>query len=614
MKKTEKEYIKLLEQASDAYYNSEDTVMTDEEFDNLRDEFKALYPKSKYLKEVGAKSKQSSFKKVKHRIPMGSLLKTNTPEETKFFHEKYALSKEVCWSEKLDGLSISLLFEKGEFTQAITRGDGIEGEDVTENVRKMKFRKTLKSKYSGDIRAEIILPLDTFKKEFSDKANPRNAASGAVRRLDGERCEHLEVYCYYIDGDYKTEMERFDSIKSLGLDTPKHGLCKNFDEIQKVWERYEKKDREKAPYEIDGIVLFVNDVATQDELGIVDGRPRYARAYKFSAQSAVTEIEEVIWQVGRTGRITPVAKIRPVNVAGATISNVSLHNLAEIKRKNLQLNQVVYVERKGDVIPQITKSIGEGTQIEILKKCPSCDSRLVEEDIFLLCKNSKNCPEQEIQNLIFWITALDIKGFGDKMVRKLFEQGLVKSPSDFYSLKEEDIAGIERSGDRLAKKLITELHSKKEVEPELFIKAIGMEDFGEGVAKLILEKHRFQDLFSLTEEQLLDIHGIGEETAKKVVVGLKENKVKIKELLKIISLKEKKQGSLSGKSFCFTEVRDKELEKRIKEMGGVISDSVNKNLSYLIVKSLEGSSSKKEKAKKLNIPMVVITEIDKILE
>lgn len=612
MKRSEAEYIKILTKASEDYYNDLPS-MSDEEFDKIYDEFKKLYPKSKFLSIVGARV-QSNFKIVKHEILMGSLLKVNTLDEFVFWWEKYAESKLVLWSEKIDGLSISLFYKNGVFTQAITRGDGSEGEDVTENVRQMKFEKKLKKKFTGFIRGEIVLTKDLFKKYFSDKANPRNAAAGSVRRLDGTGCEHLSVYCYFIeDESIKTETERFKELEKLGLNTPKYGICKTSEEVQKVWQEYESSKRESADYEIDGICVYVDSVKDQEELGVVDNRPRYARAYKFSPQSAVSSLEQINWQVGRTGRVTPVAKITPVNVAGALITNVSLHNLAELKRKNIKIGAVIHVERKGDVIPQITKCLGDGTAVSIPKKCPSCSSKLVEEDIFLMCNNLE-CPEQNIQNLLFWLKTLDIKGFGDKMVEKLYNEKIVTKIEDFYKLTESQIAELDRSGEKLAKKLVTELHSKKSLEPELFIKALGVQDLGESVSKIILEKHKFEDIFELTFDDLIKIHGIGKETANTVVSGLKRKKQEIKKLLKIVSLKEKKQGKLSGKSFCFSEIRDKNLEERIKNEGGTIADGVNKTLTLLIVKSLQGTSSKIEKAKKNNVPIIEISQVESIFK
>lgn len=609
--KTRKDYIDLLKKASDSYYNDE-PVMTDEEFDNLRDEFEKQFPGDSFLKEVGSKVR-SSFKVTKHEIPMGSLLKVNTESETLFWIEKYAQNKEFIWSEKIDGLSISLYYEKGEFKKAVTRGDGVEGEDVTENVRRMQFTKKLKFPFTGFVRGEIVLEKKDYETFFSDMKNPRNAAAGSVRRIDGQRCEHLKIFTYWIDGEYSKEEERFLKLKELNLKTPAFGIAQNISEIQKVWEKYESGVRDKTPYEIDGLCLYVNSVADQDELGIIDNRPRYARAYKFSPQSATSRIESVEWFVGRTGRVTPVAKITPVNVAGALITNISLHNVAEIERKGILINQIVHIERKGDVIPQITKVVGGGTPIVIPTVCPCCSTTLVRDEIFITCPN-KSCPEQEVQSLLFWLKTLDIKGFGDKMVQKLYETNKVRKIKDFYTLSEKDISGLERSGEKLAQKLIKELHSKTSLEPEVFIKALGMEDFGEGVAKLLLEKHRFESIFSLAKEDLLLIHGIGDETAKKVVSGLRDNKSQIESLLKIVSLKEKTQGPLSGQTFCFTGFRDKEKESLIKSLGGSMKDTVNKTLNYLITKDLESGSSKIEKAKSNGVKVITLEELGTLLK
>lgn len=611
MIKKESEYIKILKKASNDYYN-EQPSMSDEEFDKIYDEFKKLYPKSKYFKTVGSEV-SSNIKKVKHEILMGSLLKINNIEELNFWFNKYAEKNEIVWSEKVDGLSISLYYENGIFKQAVTRGDGSVGEDVTENIKKSNLLKKLRNNYTGFIRGEVFLTKKNFDKYFSDKINPRNAASGTLRRLDGERSEYLDIVCYWLNESFKNEKDRLDKIKSLGLQTPKYGLCKDLESIQKVWKNYEDGKRDSSDYEIDGICLYINSVKIQEELGIIDNRPRYARAYKFSPKEAITTLESVEWQVGRTGRITPVAKVIPVNVAGALITKVSLHNIAEIKRKNIKINSVVHIERKGDVIPQITKSVGGTKDIKLINKCPSCRSELVRDEIFLSCLN-KECPKQNILSLLFWLKTLDIKGFGDKMVEKLFMTGKVLKIEDFYSLTEKDISSLERSGEVLSKKLIEELNSKRTIDPEIFIKGLGINGFGEGDSKLVLNKYSFNQLLDLDYESLLEIDGIGEETAKKAIEGLKDKKNEIRSLLKFITLKEKVDGKLSGKSYCFSGFRDKNLENKIKENGGTVTDSFNKNLSALIVKSEQESSSKIEKAKKNNIKIIELSKVDSIFD
>lgn len=609
--KTEKEYIKELKAAAKAYYNDE-PLMSDEEFDNLLEEFQSLYPKSKYLKEIGA-APNANFPVVKHKIQMGSLLKVKLPEEVSFWIEKYAGTKGFVWSEKVDGLSCYFYFQDGVFTQAIKRGDGIEGEDITENVARIDFPKKLKKKVSGHFRGELFLTKKSFEKHFSDKKNARNAAGGLISRIDGQGCEHLSVMFYFVEGDFKEEIERFEYISDLGLPTPKYGLVNSLSEISKIWEKYEQGLRDKTGYEIDGLCLYANDVTVQKELGSVNNRPRYARAYKFSSQSAVTKLREVILQVSRTGRINPVGKVDPVDVAGAQITFVSLHNFEEIKRLGLKLNQVVHIERKGDVIPQITKGVGPGQTIQEPTKCPCCQSKVKREEIFIYCTNPQ-CPEKVIQSLVYWTQTLDLKGLGDKMIKKLYEANKLVAIKDFYLLKEKDLSELERSGEKIAKKIINEIHSKKSLDPETLLKGLGIEELGMTTSKLILDHHSFDKIFDLTAEDLINISGIGEITAKKVVSGLSEFKDQIMDLLNHVELKAKVEGKLSGQSFCFTGFRDSTLEQKIKALGGVISSGVNKNLTYLIVKDLDDSSSKIEKAKKNNIKIIKLDDVDQILK
>lgn len=598
-KKSAKFYTEILDKASKDYYLNQPS-MSDEDFDNLLEEFKKIYPNHDYFKKVGSKIIESNFIKTKHQIPMGSLMKINQKEELDQWFLKYAKKNPILWSEKIDGLSISLKFVDGSFTQAITRGDGEVGEDVTQNVNKMKFVKKLKQKFSGHIRGEIFLKKSDFENHLNHFANPRNASAGIVRRLDGEQSEFLSIYCYWIEGNFENESDRFKKIEELGLKTPNWGLCKNEDQIQSVWKDYEDKKRNDLDYEIDGICLYINDVSIQDELGIIDNRPRFARAYKFSPQSAVSKLLGINWQAGRTGRITPVAQIEPVNVAGAVISNVSLHNLAEINRLGIKKGSIIHVSRAGDVIPKITKALEGKGGLDIPHNCPACNHEVVREDIFLICPNVL-CSAKRIESLLFWIKTLDVKGFGDKMIAKLYEKKLVLEIKDFYKLTDKDIADLDRSGEKIAQKLIKALHDKKEIEAPIFLKALGIEDFGESVAKLILDKYPFSKIFNLNTKDLTEIHGIGPETAQKVVSGLKERKKEIDNLLKVIKILEKSEGVLSGKSYCFSEFRDKNLEMKIKSNGGTISDSVNKGLTALIVKNKNGTSSKIEKAKKYGI-------------
>lgn len=609
-----KELEDLISYHNDRYYNDKGEI-SDREYDRLVKELKKLDPKNKLLKKVGAKV-SSSLPKIKHKIPMNSLDKVNTVEEVTDWFEKY-INDEVLWSEKIDGLSVEASFENGVFNQAVTRGDGFIGEDVTFTVSKVNFPKKLKKNYTGAIRGEVKINKDDFLKYFKEKKTARNAASGILRRLDGDKAEFLTVAFYQIDIDVKTEKEKMEYIEMLGLPTPKWGVAKNIAEIQKVWDSYHNEKRDKLNYEIDGIVLTHNRISEHHELGSVSNRPRFARAYKFESEGEETKILDVTNQVGRTGKITPVAEITPTDVGGATISRVTLHNYKEIRRLNLKLNQKVIVERKGDVIPQITEALEKyGDEIVIPKKCPCCGSKLEISDdlISIVCTNHDNCTDQLIQGLHFWLKSIGVKDIAEKMVEKLFEAKKVQHIIDFYKLKVEDISSLERSGEKIAIKIIDEINSKRDLEPEIFLAALGIDQLGDGTSKLMLQNRSFTQIIEGKNLNLTDIHGIGDITAQAVELGLTKRNKEIKELLRYISIKEKASGSLNGKSFCFTEVRDKQLEEDIKAQGGNIVDGVNKALSYLIVKDINGGSSKIVKAKKYGVTIIPIEDARKVFK
>ena len=604
-----KELVKLIKYHKNLYYNNIPEI-SDQEFDRLVNELKQLDPKNKELSKVGAKV-SSKLKKVKHKIPMGSLEKVNTLDEVTDWFNKY-INNNILWSEKVDGLSLEVYFENGLFKQAITRGDGDVGEDVTHNVEKINFKQKLNKAYTGYIRGEVKIDKDIFEKYFSEMKNPRNAASGVIRRLDSEKSNLLSIVFYQIDINVVTEEEKMKYIESLGLSTPNWGMAKNLEEIQKVWNEYSDKKRKKLNYEIDGLVLTHNIIKEQEELGSVGNKPRYARAYKFESEGAETILLNITNQVGRTGIITPVGEIEPVTVSGALISRVTLHNYKEVNRLGLKLNQKVIVERKGDVIPQITQVINnKGNDILIPKKCPCCESKLELSDdlISIFCLNHKDCKDQVVQNLLFWLQQIGVKGIAEKMVLKLFETKKVLKISDFYKLSVNDISSLERSGDKIAVKIIDELNNNKNLEAETFLAALGIDGLGDGNSKLLLQHFSLDDLINDKNLNLTSIHGIGDITAKSITSGLTERKKEIIDLLKIITIKEKSSGKLNGMSFCFTEVRDKQLENDLKSQGAIISDSVNKTLSFLIVKDINGSSSKIQKAIKLGIKIIPIDQV-----
>jgi DNA ligase (NAD+) len=558
---------------------------------------------------------------------MGSQAKVNTPAElidwAKKQQEKIKTKFKFGISEKVDGFSLSLKYLAGELVQAITRGDGLIGEDVTVNVKKMKqVPLTLPNKLNATFRGEAVLFIEDFNEFFPDKANPRNAAAGTVRRLDGERCEHLTFLCYDVllenEAQITTEAEKYEILKKLGFVTPIFSLVDSLEEVIKVWQEYETGKRQNSEYEMDGLVITVNSLADQKVLGIVDQRPRYSRAFKFSAQMGETEIEKVEWFVGRTGRITPVAVVTPIKLAGVTITNITLHNLSEITRLGVTLNSKVLIKRAGDVIPKIERLIKVGTKaIDIPAHCPSCQEATVAEDIFLWCRN-KACPAQGYGGLLHWVKSLEIKGFGDELVQQLFDAKMVVEPADFYKLTVKDIAGLDRRGEKSATKVLEALHAKKELTVPEFIKGLGIPQVSDKIAEVVqAQYHTLPEITEASVAELSAIHGIGEIFAQKLKTGLQERKQIIKKLLEQVTLKPYEVisgGSLSGQSFCFTGVRDKNLEKDIAKLGGKIASGVSKTLTFLVAKDVEENSSKLVKARELGVKIVTLSEAQQLVQ
>lgn len=630
--KTAKEYVEILNKASEAYYNSDKTIMSDSEYDAIFDEFKKKFPKHPFFKTVGAKISSPSFKKTKHSIAMGSQSKVNTFSElqdwinksldkVKSLISKNNLTPSFLVSEKIDGFSLSLRYEKGELIEAITRGDGIEGEEVTANVKKMEaVPLTISLLEPLTVRGEAVLTKDKFKKFFSDKANPRNAAAGTVRRLDGERCEHLKFLAYDLisEKELPTEEYKLLLLEKLGFESPNYWVCLDVNKIHKIWQEYESDKRDSLPYEMDGLVVCINEKLLQNSLGIIDKRPRYSRAYKFSSQEGSTEIIDIAWYAGRTGRITPVAELNPLSLAGVTIKHATLHNLSELLKLKVTIGAKVQVKRAGDVIPKVERVLVEGNKkLSIPSSCPSCGENTSVEETFLMCHNS-NCPAKHYENLLHWVKTLEIKGFGEELVNQLNEANLLSSPADFYTLTTEDIASLERRGEKSAEKVLKELKERTKISLPLFIKALGIINFSDKTAELVQPYFLTIDKLLLAqEEDLIKIHGVGEIVAKAIVNGLKERKSLIKKLLNYITIlpytTPPKNGKLSGKSFCFTGVRDKNLEKTIISLGGKIASGVSKELTYLVAKDPEENSSKLIKAKDLKVKILTLNEAQELV-
>jgi DNA ligase (NAD+) len=627
--KTLQDYLDFFKEADYHYYITGESKYADSYYDKIKDEFEEKFPDHEYKKQIGAEVK--SDKKVALENQMGSQKKIYTKNELIDFvqssFDKVQNNDLLFISDKLDGLSMSLKYINGKLVQGATRGDGKFGEDVTSNIKLIKtIPHLLSESVNCNVRGEVILSLSKLveinkeKEKNGDEKlikNCRNGAVGIIGRDDGVNSNQLTFFAYDISGGtlFHSEKEKFEYLIKLGFIVPRYYLCKNPDEVQSLWEQYESHLRNEYDYETDGLIVSLNTKANQDVLGIIDNRPRYSRAYKFTAQVVQTEILDIVWEVGRTGRITPVAELRPVPIAGVTVSNVTLHNLSQIVKNNISIGDTIEIQRSGDVIPKFNRVLNSTGLKKINKpiKCPACGGAVSEDKTFLLCKNEK-CSGRAYENLLHWITTVEVQGFGAKLVSQLCKAGLVKNIIDFYQLQESDIAILERRGDKTAKKVLKELHDKKEIALNIFIKALGVVNFSANSVDLIEAKYpTIESLFLATKEELIAIHGIGDAVAD-AILSIKNRKEEIEELLTVISIKKKQ--SLSNKfsktSVCFTGVRDKNLEMIITQNGGKITNSISRDLTYLVAKDPTGSSSKLDKAKSLGVKIISLTEASKI--
>jgi DNA ligase (NAD+) len=619
---------KLLTEASSAYYNG-DAQMSDAEFDDLVDELRQLAPKSKVLKKIGAPAKASGFVETRHERPMGSLLKVNTLEDVTAWFLKYT-SGAVFWSEKLDGFSLSLTYKEGKLLQAVTRGDGITGEDILVNVLKMHgIPKRIDFEGIAYVRCEAMLLIDDWKTHFPTKANPRNAAAGTARRHDGVGSEHLTVFAHDVispDFDFVTEKEKYIWLQTFGFLCPDFGLVSSVDEMMTVHKRYEDGHRSTLPYEIDGLVERENDVAKSLELGETDGRPKGQRAHKFKALSGFTTLESVTWQVGRTGLVWPVAELKPVNVGGVTISRCSLDNVLQMRDKGLEIGCDVEIIRSNDVIPKLLRKTKPGiAAIDYPTVCPCCKTPLDErrDDAgtvnFLVCPNSISCADQAQYTVYHYLKSLNVKQFGDVLVQKLYESGLVKTAPDLYKLDVDAVAALPSVGEKVAAKSLAELEKRSQNVPvPLFVKALGFELFGEGFSKKALEHFgSFDKMRQGTVADFLAVEGIGQSVAEAAVQGFAAKEAAITELLKHVTLEAPVQaptdGPLSGKSFCFTGYRDAAAESLIITKGGKIATGVSKKVTYLVCKDKSSGSSKNEKAKALGVVILSPDELTTVI-
>jgi len=638
------------------YYEKGAPVISDSGYDKLMKELKELENRHpEYITSdsptltVGAPPAEK-LKKVKHTSPMLSLESVNEESEAEHFDEtcrKDLGKKDVDYmcEPKLDGLSIELFYENGVFTRGSTRGDGMVGEEVTNNLRTISSvprklqGKDLPKRFA--VRGEVMMHIKDFQalnKEQTEQgkdtfANPRNAAAGSMRQLDPSITAQrtLNVYCYRIldtsDKLPDTQEKCLDLIKSLGFKiSPGAKHCKTMDDVIKYHHDLEKK-RDELNYEIDGVVVKVNRLDYQEKLGRRTTNPKWAVAYKFEPRKEVTKIEDIAVQVGRTGLITPVALMHPVEVGGVTVSRATLHNMDEIERLGVKIGDYVKVQRAGDVIPKVTEVIkekrtGREKAFHMPVKCPSCGTKLEKEDVFYRCPAGLACPAQLKEAITHYASkgAVDIEGFSDKTVELFHDKGLINSISDIYTLKREDILGLEGWKERKINNLLRAIENAKDVSLDRFIFGLGIKNVGKHIATLLAEKYgSLEKLEKTKEEELLRINEIGPEIAVSITAFFSEKKNvgEIEKLKKCgVKIREKKiKGKLAGKKIVFTgslqTMSRSEAKKQVEAEGGEALSSVSDNVDFVVVGDKPGS--KLDQAKKKGITIISEKEFKKIL-
>jgi len=645
-----------LEKHNHNYYVLNKPEISDFEYDILLNELTTLEDKyPEFRKEDSPSNKVGSditreFTQQQHSYPMLSLSNTYSEEELKEFDSRLKRSlgesfEYVC-ELKYDGVSISIIYKNGRMIAAVTRGDGTTGDVVTNNVRTIKSIPSLIN--SEDIpsdfviRGEIYLPhkgFDMMNQKKIEKgeqafANPRNAAAGTLKLLDSKIVAErpLDCFIYYVLGESlpsDSHYENMQTARSWGFRVPREiTLCKNIDEVL-AFTKYWDTERHNLPYDIDGVVVKINSLTQQQELGSTAKSPRWAIAYKFKAQQAETRLISVSFQVGRTGSITPVANLVPVQLAGTTVKRASLHNADQIALLDLHANDLLYVEKGGEIIPKIVgvnfEKREKGSQkIEFINNCPICGTPLVREESEAnhYCPNSEGCPPQIKGRIKHFISrkAMDIDGLGEETVDLLYREKLIKNIADLYRLSEKDISVLERLGEKSASNIIASINKSKNRPFESLLFALGIRYVGETVARTIATY--YNNIDSLIEagiDDLLDIPEVGSSIANSIFNYFsKEQNREIIERLRLagLNMESKRSESLRGNqlegqsvviSGTFEKHSREQYKKMIEEYGGKNVSSISKNTSFMLGGENIGPS-KLKKAKELGIK--IISEID----
>lgn len=639
------------------YYVLDHPSISDYEYDKkmdrlieLENQFKQLIKPDSPTQRVGGEA-LTSFEQVTHTIPMLSLSNSYNQGDLFDFHNriKKVIKEEVEYvvELKIDGLSVALQYEDGIFVRGATRGDGYIGEDITKNLKTIKtIPLNLNEKIDLEVRGEVYIAREKFdqlnkkqeEKGQSPFANPRNAAAGSLRQLDSKIAaqRNLDIFVFNIRNiegvELTTHTEGFEFLKKTGFKTSEYSLCSSIEEVVKICDEWNEK-RADLPYDIDGLVIKVNNLKQREELGTRSKSPRWAIAYKFPAMQKETIIKDIDVQVGRTGALTPTAILKPVEVAGSVISRATLHNEDYIKEKDIRIGDHVIIQKAGDVIPAVVSVVMDKRKEELEpfympKHCPICNEETIrlKGEAVTRCVNV-SCPAQLRRGFIHFVSrnAMNIDGLGESIVTMLLENGLVKDVSDLYYLNREELLNLERMGEKSVQNLMNAIDQSKENDLGRLIFALGIKLVGTRAASLLADA--FKDIDTLIEasvEEITDIPEIGNKMAQSVVSFFEENKnlmviQKLKEAgvntksLKVedIAIEKKFEGAIFVLTGTLKKYKRKEAKDMIEALGGRVSGSVSKKTTYVLAG--EEAGSKLKKAKDLGVSVITEDEFEQMV-
>jgi DNA ligase (NAD+) len=631
---TEADLFDLLTQWQDAYYNKTPLV-SDAIYDQVEDYARKGFPTNAFFKKVGAAPVGGAWPKVAHGIPMGSLNKATATKDAQgnlrpsveltTWHQGCQKPNWFAVMDKLDGGSLGLRYEGHKLVQALTRGDGTVGEDITRNarlvqgvVKQLPFQRPDGSLTPHEvfIRGEVVVTHTDFKAHFPGESNPRNTANGTIRRQSNhEKCQHLTFIAYEIiyggaNPQEKTKNDELKVLKAMGFRLPKYTLAHNLDDVEKVYREYVSTIRASLDYDIDGLVITVDQRDVRESLGDLNGRPKGAIAYKFPHEEAVTVLRNIRWQVGNSGRITPVAEFDAVNLAGANVVQASLHNISNIRdltndknTDHFAVGDMIKVSRRNDVIPYVEELVTPhptGAILTTPTECPSCKATLERDGEYLVCRN-EDCEAQAAGAIKRWVKKIGVLHVGDSLIEAMCESGMVEDPADLYTLDADKVADLDMGGRRVggtADKAVKNLEAKKVLPLHVIVGSLGIPLIGRSMAKMVVDAgfNTLSKMLKAKIPEIAAIPGMGDTKARSFVEGFQAKTWLVAKLLANGIEIQNNSGVLNGKSFCFTGFRNADLESAIEKQGGTMKSSVSKGLTYLVAADPKSTSGKAQKA------------------